>query len=76
MIGEYRARCLYTKVWATREAVFNKLQQLLREEYAQDINNNATALCAILKIGAEDKIQQVLFSSVGLMDMVLKAAKG
>lgn len=75
LIGDYRARCLYTKVWATREAVMNKLQQLLRDEYAQDITTNAPALCAILKVGAEDKIQQVLFSSVALMDIVLKAAK-
>lgn len=76
MIGEYRARCLYSKVWAVREAAMTKIQQLLVQEFANgDMNGNINALGAILKIGIEDKIQQVLFGSVSLLEQVLKVAK-
>ncbi len=75
MIGEYRSRCLYSKTWALREAVILKLQQLLKDEFGSDIGAHLLPICAILKLGVEDKIQQVLFASITLLELVLKYCK-
>jgi len=75
LIGEYRARCLYCKVWSVREAVISKVIQLLKEDFSNDMGNVITPLGAILKVGMEDKIQQVLFNSINLLEQVLKSAK-
>jgi hypothetical protein len=75
LIGEYRARCLYSKTWTVREAVGLKLFELLKTEYCSDIAAAMQPLCAILKLGVEDKIQQVLFSAVALLDSLLVECK-
>jgi hypothetical protein len=75
LIGEYRSRCLYSKTWALREAVMLKLNQLLKEEFGADIAVNILPLCAILKLGVEDKIQQVLFAAITLLEQTLKFCK-
>ena len=32
LVGEYRARCLFSKVWALRDAATNKVQMMLTDE--------------------------------------------
>jgi hypothetical protein len=74
--GEYRCRCLVSRTWLLREAALTKVG-MLRGEGAFDSSGLAQtlpALAAIVKLGVEDKIQQVLFGAVQLMEGVLKDA--
>jgi hypothetical protein len=71
LIGEYRARCLFSKTWVLREAAVNKIQLMLTSDFSRDppgLAHCLPALCAVIKVGVEDKIQQVLFAAVSLMD--------
>lgn len=51
------------------------VQLMLAMEFNRDINSHISTLCHIIKVGVEDKIQQVLTMSISLMDAVLKSAK-
>jgi centrosomal protein CEP104 len=75
VFGEYRARCLHSKVWALREAAISKIMMILSTEYEGDANWYLSAICGVLRIGAEDKIQQVLFNSLNLMEQFLDILK-
>lgn len=75
LVGEYRSRCLFSKSWNLREAMILKTEDLLKAEFMNDIINATPALCAILKQGVEDKMQQVMFTSMNLMESILKAVK-
>lgn len=75
IFGEYRARCLYSRVWQLREAAITKAQMMLKDELGGDISGCLSALCGILRLGAEDKIQQVLFNSLTLMEQLLAILK-
>eukprot|EP01039_Chlorochromonas_danica_P000180 gene180-190_t len=78
LFGEYRARCLFSKNWGVHEACMIKLLQLLQTDIAVDsatLSSALPALAAVLKVGAEDKMQQVVFSSLNLLEAVLKFAK-
>ena len=44
LIGEYRARCLFSKTWAIRDAVIYKVQMMLQEEFQDKISNCLPAL--------------------------------
>lgn len=65
LVGEYRASCLFSKAWALREAATQKIQMMLTEgddggfENAPGITACLPTLAAIVKVGVEDKIQQV-----------------
>lgn len=75
MYGEYRARCLYSKAWTLREAVITKIMRLLEDEYNGDASAYLAPICGVLRLGAEDKIQQVLFNSLNLMEQFLNILK-
>eukprot|EP00981_Chlorochromonas_danica_P010681 scaffold3335_cov234-Ochromonas_danica.AAC.7 len=78
LFGEYRARCLFSKNWGVHEACMIKLLQLLQTDIAVDsatLSSALPALAAVLKVGAEDKMQQVVFSWLNLLEAVLKFAK-
>lgn len=77
LIGEFRARCLFSKVWALREAAIMKTHMMLEHlcDESPGINNCLPALCTIVRVGVEDKIQQVLFNAVGLMEDLLAATR-
>lgn len=75
VFGEYRARCLHSKVWALREAAISKVMMLLESEYSGDANAYLAPVCGILRLGAEDKIQQVLFNSLNLMEQFVRILK-
>lgn len=75
LVGEYRARCLFSKTLGLREAVFIKITDLAKKEFLQDVGGTIQGLCAICKIGVDDKIHQILFSAISLMELVLKASK-
>jgi len=65
LVGEYRASCLFSKAWALREAATQKIQMMLTEgddggfENAPGISACLPTMAAIVKVGVEDKIQQV-----------------
>lgn len=73
LIGEYRSRCLFSKVWALREAAITKVQMMLGEYCDENpgINNCLPALCAIVRLGVEDKSQHILLNTVQLMEEFL-----
>ena len=78
LLGEYRARCLFSKTWVLREAAVSKVQLMLGAELSRDPPGLGTclpAVCAVIKVGVEDKIQQVLFAAVGLMDELFQRLK-
>jgi hypothetical protein len=75
LMGEYRARCLFSKNWNLRDAVLLKIQQLIDTEYRTDLSSAIPPVCAFLKVGVEDKMQQVVITAVKLLEQVLKAAK-
>lgn len=79
LIGEYRSRCLFSRTWALREAVINKVHLMLQPEFIRDppgLTSTLPALCQILRVGVEDKIQQVLFATISLLEDILKASRG
>lgn len=73
LIGEYRARCLFSKVWALREASLIKVRELLRTTYLHQPGLNAALgpLANIIKHGVNDKIAQVFAASISLLDDLL-----
>lgn len=75
VFGEYRARCLHSKAWSLREAAITKIMMLLDGDGVGDANSILTAVCGVLRLGAEDKIQQVLFNSLNLMEQFLGILK-
>lgn len=75
LMGEYRARCLFSKNWNLRDAVLLKVQQLVDQDYRADLSAAIPPVCAFLKVGVEDKMQQVVITAVKLLEQVLKAAK-
>jgi hypothetical protein len=75
LLGEYRARCLFCKQWTVREAVITKIQQLLRTEFTGDVNQYILPITGVIKIAADDKIQQVLFNGITLMEQFLQQLK-
>lgn len=77
LLGEHRAKCLFSKTWAVREAAMAKVLLMFRDELSRDPGVSAclAGLCGVIRVGVEDKIQQVLFNAVQLMEDVLIAAK-
>ncbi|KAJ1396116.1 hypothetical protein B484DRAFT_407424 [Ochromonadaceae sp. CCMP2298] len=77
LIGEYRARCLFSKTWVLREAALQKVLLMVTKEIAQEPGLGAAlpALAVIARVAVEDKIQQVLFGGVNLMDEVFEHLK-
>ena len=70
LLGEYRARCLFSKVWALREAAIIKTRDLLGSDYLKNpgLGASLAPLAAIIKNGVNDKIAQVFAASIGLLD--------
>lgn len=77
LIGDYRTRCLFSKVWGLREAVINKVRLLNEEEYSSTVGlaQSINALCAIVRVGIDDKLSQLMFSAIPLLDDVLVGIK-
>lgn len=79
LLGEYRTRCLFSKTWVLREAALVKTQLMLEHEFSRDpagLGGYVGALTGIIKVGVEDKIQQVQSAGVALMDEMLLRLKG
>jgi len=78
LLGEYRTRCLFSKTWILREAALSKSLLMMITDFTQDppgLGAHLSALSNIIKLGVEDKIQQVLFGAIALTDQVLKSLK-
>jgi centrosomal protein CEP104 len=73
LCGDYIARCLFSKTWALREAAITKIHMNLESDYEETpgITSCINALATVIRVGVEDKIQQVLFNAVALLDDVL-----
>jgi hypothetical protein len=75
LLGEYRARCLFSKNWNLRDAMLRKMSFMLENEFRNELNAAIPVACAVTKVGVEDKMQQVVFSGVDLLEHVLQTAK-
>lgn len=77
LIGEFRASCLFSKVWGLREAAIAKVQLMLNDDELLRSPGFVAALpglLAIIRVGIDDKFQQVVFQSLGLLDLVIHQA--
>jgi hypothetical protein len=70
--------CIYSKVWGLREAAVHKAQLMLDAGEFKALSNTNSgalkALCTLIMMGLEDKIQQVFFSSLVLLETLLDVA--
>jgi hypothetical protein len=48
---------------------------MLENEFRNELNAAIPVACAVTKVGVEDKMQQVVFSGVDLLEHVLQTAK-
>lgn len=73
LLGEYRTFCLFSKVWALREAAIYKTRLLLASDFQRDPGISACfgSLAGVVQVGVEDKITQVFFISLGLLEDML-----
>lgn len=76
LIGDYRARCLFSKVWALREAAVLKVKLMLSEEFqaSPGISACLAPVSCVVRVAVEDKIAQVFFSSIALLDDLVIAS--
>lgn len=74
LFGEYRAKCLFSKVWALREAVMIKFRLMVDSNFFDQVGFDTcmSELATIIRLGIDDKFQQVLFKAVALLGDILK----
>eukprot|EP00605_Chrysophyceae_sp_TOSAG23-4_P000308 GSChrysophyteH1.ASY1.ANO1.353.1 assembled CDS len=74
-LGDYRARCAYSKAFVLREAVLLKTSLLLTQHGQQvelpPLRDCLGEVCSLLCLLMEDKIHQVIMRAVGLLEDVL-----
>jgi centrosomal protein CEP104 len=81
LLGEYRTKCLFSKMWQLREAAIRKVRLMMKEGGLEGFGGDGTAekflspLGVIGKIGTEDKIAQVLFASLSYVKDLLEYAE-
>lgn len=76
LIGDYRARALMSKVWTLRAAAMNKTFMMLSQfQTDPGISSCYPALMHIVRIGLEDKMQQVFLDSLTLLEKVTDLCK-
>lgn len=53
--------------------MINKVRILLEEEYMENpgLAHSLSALCAIVRVGIDDKLSQLMFSAIPLLDDVV-----
>ena len=62
--------------WVLREAALNKTQMLLGSFIDNPgLTAALTGLMSCVRVGVDDKMQQVVFSALSLLEAVLMAAK-
>jgi len=73
VFGDYRTRCIYSKVYALREAVAHKTAMMLRSAKGEilPLRDCLSEVCALIRALAGDKIHQVLVRVVQLTEDVL-----
>ena len=80
LFGEYRTACLFSKVWALREAVLSKVRLMVAPgtpfAQANEIETIIAEIATLVRLGCDDKAQQVLFKAVGLLGDVLGQLRG
>lgn len=76
LIGEYRARCLFSKNWSLRSAALNKVIDMLATEFTSSSQQGGLlsclpVLCSIIRVGSDDKMQQVFLDAMLLLERLL-----
>lgn len=74
LLGEYRARCVYSKVFALRDAVLMKLRLMLQMGSPElpQLHEGVPVIATLIKIMLDDKIHQVVSRSVNVLEDVLR----
>lgn len=77
LFGSYRARCLFSKNWALREAALAKARLLIDANHWER-TEDLELLCDVARIGVQDKIAQVYLTALALLDDIAHklAARG
>mmetsp|Transcript_9912 Transcript_9912/g.8858 ORF Transcript_9912/g.8858 Transcript_9912/m.8858 type:complete len:843 (-) Transcript_9912:96-2624(-) len=78
LIGEYRARCLFSKTWSLRDAVLTYVYKQLRSskyDKTPGIYEAFPALASISKVSVDDKMQAVFLNGITVLEEILSAAK-
>ena len=73
LLGEYRARCLFSRTWALREAAVSKTKMMLTNEFEEEpgLNDSVKGVAGVIRVGMEDKFQQVFYATLSLLDEFL-----
>ena len=74
LLGEYRARCVFSKVFALRDAVLVKLRLMLQmgSHELPQLHEGVPVIANMIKIMMDDKIHQVVSRSVNVLEDVLR----
>ena len=77
LLGDYLTRCLFSKVWTLREAALTKTHLLIlsRLEREPGIAQCLGTLLSVVRLGVEDKMQQVLFGGISLLENTIAASR-
>eukprot|EP01035_Chromulina_nebulosa_P021465 gene21465-27803_t len=78
LLGEYRARCLFSKTWSLRDAVLTYVYKQLRSskyDKTPGIHEAFPALASISKVSVDDKMQAVFLNGITVLEEILSAAK-
>lgn len=76
LFGEYIVRCLQSKHWVLREAALAKVTMNLPQyEGEPGLQSCMPSLISAVKIGVDDRIQQVFFGAISLLENVLESAR-
>jgi len=77
LFGSYRVKCLYSKIWALREAAILKIRRMLPRELmiSPGLANCLSEVASVILTGIDDKMHQVVLCAVGLLSELLELSR-
>lgn len=74
LLGEYRARCVFSKAFALRDAVMVKLRLMLQMGSPElpQLHESVPVIATLIKIMMDDKIHQVVARAVSVLEDILR----
>lgn len=82
LLGEYRAGCFFSKIWALREAALVKVRLMMQPDSSfisaldGGVEGCIAELAMMIRIGCEDRSHQVVQKSVALLEDILLYLRG
>jgi centrosomal protein CEP104 len=72
LLGDYVTRCLFSKQWSLRDAAFAKVKMSLEDGIYGEVSQCGNTVIAVIKVGVEDKMGQVMGSALSLQESLLE----